>query len=217
MYDACPAWRGLLASVAVGDADGGERDRVLEHLHRCEPCAAAFRDITGVVSALGHSPGALPATARPTIGPLAERRVLAAIATERRERGNRVRRQRLERIAAAAAMIVAVAGIGAGLGSRARHTASPGTPIALSTEVPGVSGHAWVSARPWGTQITLEVSGMRGPGASTVWLARTDGSRVAAGSFRPITGRTLRVVLAAAVAEPEAAVVGVGTPDQIPG
>jgi hypothetical protein len=70
---------------------------------------------------------------------------------------------------------------------------------------------AVLTPRGWGTEIALEVAGLRPGAVYNIWLRRTDGTRVAAGSFTAVRSPLMRVDAACALAADQAFGIGVST------
>jgi hypothetical protein len=112
----------------------------------------------------------------------------------------RRRRRRLIRaaaVAAAAAAVLTVAVVWAGDGEDGR----AGIELAGTD---GSSGSALLSARPWGTEVILDVTGLDEGEVYWLWLTDAGGQRVTAGTITG-TGDAMHAVLASAVPASEAA------------
>ncbi|MCP9487615.1 MAG: anti-sigma factor, partial [Gaiellaceae bacterium MAG52_C11] len=110
--------------------------------------------------------------------------------------------------------LLAAVGIAVSLAVRPVDSFPPAGAASALRPAAGVAATASVrlSARPWGTQVDLAASRLPVLPAGSyyeVWLVRADGTRLAAGTFRPTApdGRA-RVRLAAAL--PLAAIVRIG-------
>ena len=63
----------------------------------------------------------------------------------------------------------------------------PGTPaetVAFRSLPRGAGAKATLAPRPWGSDVSVKVYGFRRGTMCQVWLRRSDGERVPAGSFR---------------------------------
>ena len=56
--------------------------------------------------------------------------------------------------------------------------------IAFRSLPDGASAQAVIEPKPWGSDVTVRVRGFRPGTLCTVWLRRSDGTRIPAGSFR---------------------------------
>lgn len=70
---------------------------------------------------------------------------------------------------------------------------------------------ATLTARAWGTKVTVTATGLPPGQDLAVWLVDTGGQRVPCGTFTQPRGRTATVDLAAALAYADAATIGLST------
>jgi hypothetical protein len=181
--DTCRGWRENLGALLLDQLDDDERAATEAHLAGCTTCRAELDLLAPVARAL---PLADPEQLGPAPAPPRSlaKRVARGIAAERRAR--RVRRFRLGGVAVATAAAAAVAAIVL-LGGGAERAQSPaGQPqrVAFTSTPRGVEIGATLAPRAWGTEISLEVRGITPGTRCHVWLRRSDGKRVDAGSFR---------------------------------
>jgi hypothetical protein len=135
----------------LGALDPPERESFEAHLDGCAACRAELTAVAGL-------PGLLARAEAPVVDPAPPVEILAG--TLRRVR----RRRRVALLVAAAAVVVAL-GVGAGVAARtgAGPAAAPDAVVAAQARevaLPGVagsesSGLAGLTARPWGTQVSL--------------------------------------------------------------
>jgi hypothetical protein len=135
----------------LGALDPPERESFEAHLDGCAACRAELTAVAGL-------PGLLARAEAPVVDPAPPVEILAG--TLRRVR----RRRRVALLVAAAAVVVAL-GLGAGVAARtgAGPAAAPDAVVAAQARevaLPGVagsesSGLAGLTARPWGTQVSL--------------------------------------------------------------
>lgn len=195
----CDDMRLDLGAYALGALAPQESAALERHLAGCPPCRAELEELASV-SALLRTTAARGALAEEEEA--AAERALARLGDARRKERRRLRAA----AAAAGAGLVSVAALSAALLSSPRDAFAPeGSPLALAPAL-GVAAtaDATFSSRPWGTQVDLAAERMPTlePGEYfQVWLVRGNGTRVAAGTFRPsATGDgAARVRLAAAV------------------
>lgn len=185
----CRRWRGELARRAVGHDDPAADPALDAHLDGCPACQAELDELRAVADAAALADperlGAAP------VAPALADRIVARVA---QESATSTRRRRLVLAAASAAAAVAAVLLGLGLSSDAPDRA---TRIELAG-VRGVDGVATLTERAWGTEVTLEVSGLDEGEMYWLWLSGPDGHRVVAGSLAG-TGDQARAVLASAL------------------
>jgi hypothetical protein len=88
-------------------------------------------------------------------------------------------------------------------------TTGPLERVAFRALPKGAAATATLEPRSWGSDVTVRVSGFRRGTVCTVWVRRSDGTRVAAGSFRYVyEGESEEAALSAAVGPREAAAIG---------
>ncbi|MEO8264068.1 MAG: hypothetical protein ABI706_01025 [Ilumatobacteraceae bacterium] len=181
-------------------------DDLAEHLAECRECqatAAEFRATTEALARTTAPPAAR--TARPTSSGLPDR-IVARVDLARRRRDRRRRYTVVAGVAAALLMVVAV--------SVVRHHRAPerfGERVVL--DAAEVRGDATLHTWAWGTQIQLAASGFVPGRHYSVWLERSDGSRVGAGSFIGIRNSKITVSLSSALPSSEAVAIGISESD----
>ena len=107
----CEEARKLLPAMVLGDLEGSDRDRLVEHAKGCEGCRAERAHLEHVLSAAKRLPAPEPSGAR-------RERVVAAMAAAAEEPRAAEPRRRWGPMAAAAAVLLAVAGTWAGATGR---------------------------------------------------------------------------------------------------
>ena len=183
MIDPCRDQRGALGAAALAGGDPGDDIALRAHLDGCAACRAELRELTLVARALAAIPlaavDAAPAEPSGALGP----RVLERLAREREAvRSRRVRRRTfvgagaLASVAAAAIAAVLVVSSGDGLA---------GTRVVL----PGVAGEratatATLHAKPAGTEVEMQVTGLHRGDYYWLWLTDDGGRRLPAGTFQ---------------------------------
>ncbi|MDQ1384328.1 MAG: hypothetical protein QOG65_1707 [Actinomycetota bacterium] len=198
--DPCRELRGVLGAVALGNADEAERVALRAHLDGCAECRAELRELTSVAAAL---PLADPErVADVTAAGLAQppptlaKRVLGRVAAERFAR--RARRRRRVGLVAATATAIAIAAAIVGFALVVPDGSSPGTRVALSAKVAGVSAEATLRGRPAGTEVAFHVAGLHQGEYYWLWVTGDDGDRVGAGTFQG-TAKASDLVMTAAL------------------
>jgi hypothetical protein len=179
--DPCREHREQLGALVLGRLQGAERTAVQAHVDGCEACArevAELAPLAGLLARVDPAHVEAPPAPPARLGDLVSRRIRA-------EGRVRTRRRRLTGLALAGAAAAAV--IAAFAASSLLESSEPGPQtqtVAFPSSRPGVDVSAAVAPRAWGSELTLSVRGIRPGTMCRVWLRRTDGRRVSAGSFR---------------------------------
>jgi putative zinc finger protein len=179
--EGCREWRERIGALVLGQLPEHERFATEAHLDGCPACRAEAEALAPVASLLGRAdPDRLvPAPAPPS---RLRERIFSRIAAERRgERRSRTR-LRLGLAAATAAGAAAIVIVVVGMTDSDRST--PAETVAFRSLPRGAFAEATVAPRPWGSEISVKVYGFRPGALCQVWLRRSDGKRVPAGSFR---------------------------------
>ena len=210
---ACDEIRIELGAYALGALEPAEARRVEVHLQACDGCRSELEQLS-FASSLLRTPVARAFVAETEPNPSLVDKAVAGVASARIAETRKVRRLRVAAAGTGAGLLAAI-GVAVAVGTRPTDTFAPtGRTTALHASA-GIAAAASVrlSGRPWGTQIDLHTERMpplpRGA-YYEVWLVRGDGTRLAAGTFRPTSpdGRA-RVRLAAAIPRSLVARVGV--------
>jgi putative zinc finger protein len=182
--EGCREWRERIGALVLGQLPEDERLATEAHLDGCPGCRAEAEDLAPVGSLLERAdPDRLaPAPAPP---PGLRERIVRRIAAERRTERRRRTRLRLG-LAAAAGAAAAGAAVAVILVGSDQGTSSE--TVAFRSLPRGASAEATLAPRPWGSEITVHVYGFRPGTLCQVWLRRSDGKRVSAGSFRYVYG-----------------------------
>ncbi len=179
--EGCREWRERIGALLLGQLPEQERIATEAHLDGCPACRAEAEALAPAASLLGRAdPARLgPAPAPPSR--LGER-IFSRIAAERRAERRRRTRLRLGLAAAAAACAAAVVVVVLSIGGSDRST--PAETVAFRSLPRGAFAEATLAPRPWGSEVSVKVYGFRPGTLCQVWLRRSDGQRVSAGSFR---------------------------------
>jgi Putative zinc-finger len=182
--EACREWRQQLGAYVLDQLSPDERAATSAHLDGCAACRAEAESLAPLAELLPKADPARLAAAPAPPAELADR-VAAQIAGEGRRRHRR-RRWRLTiglsgaaAAAAAAAILLAVVISPSGSGS-----AGEGQRVDFGSLPPGVQIAATLEPRGFGTEIRMNVDGMRSGTLCRVFLRSADGTRMPAGSFR---------------------------------
>lgn len=187
MADLCRRWRPHIGALVLGHLDERARPGLLAHLDGCAGCREEAGRLAEV-AALLPAADADRLDARPSTPAGLEERVLERVSAERRTRRGLRRRLAASGAIAAAALALSVAI--AVLPGRA------GAERVVFSAPKGIAAEGRVRAVPGGMRFEVRASGL-GPGVYQVWCYRADGSRVPAGSFRPVAGGRVHATLSA--------------------
>ena len=205
--EGCREWRERLGAYVLGHLTEDERAATSAHIEGCAACRAEEESLAPLAELLPIADPAQLTTAPAPPAELADR-IASRIARERR--GKRRRRHRRLAIglsgataaAAAAAVLLAIVLSSPGTGASAQR-------VRFGSLPDGVAIGATLQPRPFGTEIRMNVHGIRSGTLCRVFLRRTDGTRMPAGSFRYRYAGTEQAVLTSALDLSAARAVGV--------
>lgn len=189
--------RELLGPYVLGGLDPGDRAALEAHLSTCSTCRDELALYAGLPALLrlGDGPASAPA---PELDDAALTRALSAV---RHERGRRRRLRVLGWAAAAAAVVglgASTAGLFAGQGDGPGTTS---TAIALDAAAGShAQGETRLSARPWGTSVDLDLTGLPTGRRFVVWVVSADGTREQAATWASTPDGVAHVTGASALA-----------------
>lgn len=185
----CSAVRSQLGLWALGRLEPDVAAGVAAHLDGCAECRHIARELEAVAELLRHV-DVSRLEDRPPLPDGLEQRTMA-----------RIRRIRRRRWAAAAAGVAAAAAVALAVLVWPRPPAAVPlvVPAEVRSELGAVDAAVRVEARPWGTALVLEVSGLPPAQPYWVWIRTADGERVVAGTFTAVPGVRMQVPMAAAV------------------
>jgi hypothetical protein len=157
-----------------------------EHLAGCPACAAELAELSPMAALLkgaelqGVEPG--------------EDKVTDLV--RRRARQQRHRRRWQVALGAAAGIVLIGGGIGLGIAAAPQHAGAPAPPLTLTGQLhsatdprTGAAGAVGLVAKAWGTQVTLDLSKVRGPAeCELIAVSRTGERRVVMGWLVPVPG-----------------------------
>ena len=200
----CREWRERIGALVLGQLPEDERFAVEAHLEGCPACRAEAEALGPVAALLGRADADRLSRA-PEPPPRLGERIAHRIALERRSQRRRRTRLRLGLGAAvAAAAVVAVIVIVSGSSQSTRSET-----VAFRSLPQGVSVDATLAPRPWGSDLSLQVRGFRPGTLCQVWVRRSNGRRVPAGSFRYVyDGESDQAGLSSAVVPDDATAIG---------
>ncbi len=197
-----------LGSYVMGSLDPADRAMVDAHLIGCAPCReelASYAALPGLMSRLSVAQVRRP---DPAVPPAVLERTLAAVARERGGQVIQLRRWRRAAVLSAAAAVVTGLVLGATLLEGGGTTSAQSVPLVAAAGV-SASGSASLDAKPWGTSVTLQLSGLPQGDGFTAWVTASDGRRSIAATWSPTGDGRAAVTGAAAVAGLEVAAVNV--------
>ena len=177
--EACREWRERLGAYALGGLAADEQAAVRAHLDGCPDCraeAASLGSVAGLLAQTDPAHVASPPSPPAELGDRVAGRIAA-------ERGRRRRRTRIRIGLAGAAATLAVTAL-------AQLALSPddggeGSRRVVFRSLPtGVRIGATLQPRDFGTEIRMRVSGVHSGTLCRVFLLRSGGSPIPAGSFR---------------------------------
>ena len=179
-----------VGAYSMGLLEERDRHEFEDHLAGCPACAAEVAELspmaallkgvelrgvelTGVEPGVGREPGG---------GDVTE-------LLRRRARRQRQRRRWQVALGAAAGIVLIGGGIGVGIAAAPQNGPPPPPPLALTGQLhsatdpgTGVAGTVGLVAKAWGTQVTLDLSKVRGPAeCELVAVSRTGERRVVMG------------------------------------
>lgn len=198
--------RELLGPYVLGGLDAADRALLDRHLSTCPNCREELASyaVLPALLRLGDGPGSSPAPG-PRDGALA--RTLHTVRHERR------RRRRLALLASAAAVVLGLGATTAALIAVQENDPKP-DPAALSLVAASGSnsrGETSLTARPWGTSVDLDLSGLPQGQRFVVWVVSADGTRQQAATWASTPDGVAQVTGASALERSEVASVRVTT------
>lgn len=208
-----------LGMHALGRLDPATTVALQAHLDGCARCREELRDLREVSGSLGLAdPDRIPDRSADPPSTLHDAIFGAVDEDRRRQQRRRVTLLAATTAATAAAVVVAFTVVlGSVVGGGAGSPESTGRQVAFTAQPAGVAAAAIVESRNFGTSVALDVTGLTKGQRYAVWLARPDGSRMAAGSFIAGGDKTMSMQLAVGLPMSEASALGVSTPtDRVP-
>jgi len=180
-----------VGAYSMGLLEERDRREFEDHLAGCPACAAEVAELSPMAALLrgvelreaetGGAAGEAPADGPP------EAHVTDLI--RRRARQQRHRRRWQVALGAAAGIVLIGGGIGVGIAAAPQHGSAPEPGVALAGQLhsatdpgTGVAGTVGLVTKAWGTQVTLDLSKVRGPAeCELVAVSRTGERRVVMG------------------------------------
>lgn len=182
--EGCREWRERLGAYVLGQLSTDERAATAAHIDGCPACRAEADALAPVAQLLPLADPDHLGTAPAPPADLGDR-ISSRIAGEKRGARRRRRQRRglalgFSTAAAAAAAAVAIVIVGGGSDTGSQAAAQR---VAFHSMPHGVSISATMRPRPFGTEIRMDVDGIRSGTLCRVFLRRPDGTSTPAGSF----------------------------------
>jgi predicted anti-sigma-YlaC factor YlaD len=192
----CEKWHEVIAVRLFDDLSPKEEAALLAHLEGCADCQAVasefaltYRMLSYVDPAAGAPTGTVPAQ-------LTER-VLRDL---HRGRTLQRRRRRTSVAALVGVGLVAASFILASVFSGNTATKPPAQRTFALSGPTAVRASVVLSARPWGTSLTMHEQGLPGGNVYTVSMQTANGTWWVAGTYRSVAGETVDATMSCAVA-----------------
>jgi len=175
-----------VGAYSMGLLEEQDKRAFEDHLAGCPACAAELAELSPMAALLhGVEPGGVEPAGRdeqPADGKVTE--LIRRSAARRRHR----RRWQVA-LGAAAGIVLIGGGIGAGIAAAPQHPGPPAPALALTGQRhsatdpgTGAAGTVGLVAKAWGTQVTLDLSNVRGPvECELIAVSRTGQRRVVMG------------------------------------
>ena len=180
-----------VGAYSMGLLEEQDKRAFEDHLAGCQACAAELAELSPMAALLRgvELPGVEPAgrDEQPADGKVTDGKVTDLI--RRRARQQRQRRRWQVALGAAAGIVLIGGGIGLGIAAAPQHPGPPAPALALTGQRhsatdpgTGVAGTVGLVAKAWGTQVTLDLSKVRGPAeCELIAVSRTGERRVVMG------------------------------------
>ncbi|MGW4028684.1 hypothetical protein ACWEFL_05070 [Streptomyces sp. NPDC004838] len=158
-----------VAAYALGVLEPGDTFRFEEHLSDCVLCTVQLSEFGTAASALSE----LAALGAPRVSP--SLRLLDRLDDEVSLIRRRSRRRRFRLIMAAAALIIALPA--GAFAARGADRAPDGSAVRVTATdaTTGVTASAAVEDQPWGTAVTMRLTGLEGPAVCRLLAVDRDG------------------------------------------
>jgi hypothetical protein len=182
----------LLGAYVLGGLDGHDRTMFEGHLPRCAVCREELAGAAPLPGLLRRLPDAAPPPPAPV-------ELLPSLLNQVRVNRRRQRRRSRARaiFAAAASAVLLVAGLV--VTNMLGREDIPVPPDVAAVRGPAATGQAQLTAKRWGTEIQLELTGLPTDGPFTLWVIADDGSRQQAAAWGPTPVGRARLVGATSV------------------
>ena len=173
--------RSLLAASAIGRLEPGEEIALRAHLDGCAECRAEARELESVTRSVAARRSRPHRPSRASNRPSTLVRASSIVSRSNAVTNRGARRTRV--LAGAGAALLAVAAALVLIFALSTSSSSGGEKVVFPASH-GVTGTAKLVARPGGTEVAFNVSGLHDNGEYWLWLTGDDGKRISAGTFR---------------------------------
>ena len=178
-----------VGAYSMGLLEEQDKRAFEEHLAGCPACAAELAELSPMAALLRGAEPVIAAGDGPGEGKVSE-------LIRRRARQQRHRKRWQAALGAAAGIVLIGGGIGLGIAAAPQHPSPPAPTLALTGQRhsatdpgTGVAGTVGLVAKAWGTQVTLDLSKVRGPvECELIAVSRTGQRRVVMGWLVPAPG-----------------------------
>lgn len=198
----CEHWHGLIATRSLGGHSSEEATALDAHLEGCARCESLALELSSTVALLAYVDPASLERSAPVAAELSDR-VLGELhrSGALRRRRRRVSAGVISFVGALAAAVILFALI-AGTSPSTNHRTLALRPTAAETlEAPAsLSASAVLVNQSWGTSVEFSERGLPGGDVYTVSMKTASGAWWTAGTYRSLSGRTVRATMACAVA-----------------
>jgi hypothetical protein len=191
----CEKWHEAIAMRQFGDLSANEGAGLFAHLEGCADCQGVAKEFAQTHHLLSYVD---PAAVAPTAAVPAQ--LTDKVLRDLRRGGTLQRRRRRATLTAAVGVgLIAASLIFAGLFSGST-VAKPNTQRTLALRgLTAVRASAVLSARPWGTSLTMHEQGLPGGNVYTVSMRTAKGTWWIAGTYRSVAGQTVDATMSCAV------------------
>lgn len=200
--------RELLGPYVLGGLDAADRSEIDTHLATCPSCRDELAAYAGLPALLRLGDGPASSFAQEP-DDVALTRTLDTVRHERRRR-----RRRLTALGSAAAAVVVGLSATTSLLVARQGDSPEGSPADISLVTVSGSdsrGETSLSARPWGTSVDLDLSGLPSGQRFVVWVVSTDGTRQQAATWASTPDGVAHVTGASALKRTDVTAVRVTT------
>ena len=183
-----------VGAYSMGLLEEQDRQAFEEHLAGCPSCATELAELSPMAALLRGVEPVGPAGDEPAEAEVTDAKVTELI--QRRVAQQRHRRRRQVALAAAAGIVLIGGGIAVGTAVTPQQKGPTAPPVAVAGQRhsatdpgTGVAGTVGLVSKAWGTQVTLDLSKVRGPvECELVAVSKTGERRVVMGWLVPAPG-----------------------------